>query len=207
MGSSACGCSTSGASVSGLPAARLGRRVDRLLLVVRLGGRLGLVLARQLRVLLAGGLCLGAGDVEGPADVDDVGVGQLGAARLGDAGGGVVDLHVAVGVAELLLGDVAEGVRRLHGVGVGLGVGARQRGELEHPSGLEEAGAGAEQVAVELDDLLVPRPVTEVLVGDRPQALPRPDRVADRLLPRGVLLRDVRGRLLDRGGLVGDAVG
>src|SRR3546814_1470466 len=78
----------------------------------------------------------GAGDVELPADVDDVGVGQLGAAGLGDAGGGLVDLRPAVGVSELLLGNVAEGVGGLHGVGV------RRRPAVRS----EEAGVGEECV-------------------------------------------------------------
>ncbi len=123
---------------------------------------------------------LGAGDVELPADVDDVGVGQLGPAGLGDAGGGLVDLGPAVGVAELLLGDLAEGVGGLHRVVVRR-CPAVERGQFEHPAGLEEARLRAEEVAVELGDLLVAGTVAEVVLGDRPQALPRLHSVVDGL--------------------------
>src|SRR5690606_19389478 len=85
----------------------LGRWVDRRVLLGRWVDRL---------LVFVAGWCLGSGDVELPADVDDVGVGQLGSAGLGDAGGGLVDLGPAVGVAELLLGDLAEGVAGLYAV-------------------------------------------------------------------------------------------
>ncbi len=182
----------------------LGRRVGRLLLGLGLGGGLGLVLAR-LRLLLpvvVTGRCLGSGDVELPADVDHVGVGEVGAAGLGDASGGVVDLRPPVGVAELVVGDVAECVVGLHGVGVRRRSTGRGR-QLEHPAGHEEAGPGAQEVAVEFGDLLVARAVTEVVLSDRPQALPRLDRVIDRrpLLLRLDLHPVLDGRLVDGPGL------
>jgi hypothetical protein len=158
----------------------LGRRVDGPL-VLGAGGRLGLDVARLLvpGVVVTTPL-LGAGDVELPADVDDVGVGQLGPAGLGDAGGGLVDLGPAVGVAELLLGDLAEGVGGLHRVVVRR-CPAGERGQLEYPTGLEEARLRAEEVAVEFDELLVAGTVAEVVLGDRPQALPRLHSVVDGL--------------------------
>ena len=176
----------------------LGRRVDGLLV---LGAGLGLDLARLLVV--------GAGDGELPADVDDVRVGQLSSAGLGDTRGGLVDLGPPVGVAELLLGDPAEGVAGLHAVRVRGGVVGLRGGQLEHPSRLEKARLATDEVAVELGDLLVPGSVAEVVFGDGPQALSRLHGVVDGLgaltlllgLDLDVLLggRVVR-RLVDAGG-------
>ena len=56
------------------------------------------------------------GDGQGPPDVDDVRVAQVRPAGLGDVPGGVEDLGVAAGVAELLVGDAGQGVALLHRV-------------------------------------------------------------------------------------------
>ena len=63
------------------------------------------------------------GEVEFPADVDDVGVGEAAAAGLVDAAAGLVDLGVAVGVAEVVEGDLAEDVALLDGVALVAGCG------------------------------------------------------------------------------------
>ena len=53
------------------------------------------------------------GICNGPADVDDIGVDQVAAARLGDVLAGLEDPRVGVGVAELLERDLREGVALL----------------------------------------------------------------------------------------------
>ena len=59
---------------------------------------------------------MAVGDVELPPDVDDVGVGEVDAAGLADAGGRAEDLGVAGGVAEPVECELAQDVALLHRV-------------------------------------------------------------------------------------------
>ena len=62
------------------------------------------------------------GQKEDPAGLDEPGVVEVLAVGLGAVAVEPVDLPVAQGVAELVGGDVQEGVATLHNVGPGLGV-------------------------------------------------------------------------------------
>ena len=86
------------------------------------------------------------------------------------------DRRVRVGVAQLVLGDLGEGVAGLDDVRAVGGVVCA--GDLEHGSGQEEVGAPVEDGLVEGDELDVPRAVTEPFFGDLPEAVTALDRVA-----------------------------
>ena len=79
-------------------------------------GRGGDALGRGGDALGRGGVRCRRGDVEAPADVDDVGVVQVGPSGLGDATAGLDDERVEGGVAVGAFGDGGEGVAGLDGV-------------------------------------------------------------------------------------------
>ncbi len=135
---------------------------------------------------VAWGFIVGAGlrDGEGPADVDDVGVGEVASVGLGEVAGRLDDAGVGAGVAVVVEGDLAEGVPLADGVaGRRSGGGRRDRvlveGEVEGPAGFEEAVALAvEQPGVEGGDLGVAASVAQLLLGDRPQGFALASRCA-----------------------------
>ncbi len=189
------------------------------LLVLALAGGLGLVLpgGGLLLTRRCGGIGVraalvaagGGGDLQLPAGVDLVGVGQGPPVGLADVLVRVGDLGVVLGVAEFVLGDVGEGLARPHRVGrvlggggargLGLGsarVGRGRRcgvgGQAQGPTGLQDGGVGGDDGAVGLAYALVgfddPMPVdaaAQALLGDVPESVAVLDLV-DRALPGGV---------------------
>ena len=111
------------------------------------------------------------GDFEGPADVDDVRVGEVPIAWLGDRLGGFEDLGVSVGVSEFFLGDPRQCVATFHGhcVGGTIQVGASPSGQPEDGARGDEVWASAQDLGVEFGDLAVAGPGAELVTGDRPQ--------------------------------------
>ena len=126
------------------------------------------------------GLDVGAGDGQLPPGKDQVGVVQVPPVGLVGVPGGLEDPGVAVGVSELVLRDLAEGVAGADQVG-GAALPGRVRGAVRGGKGqggpgeyppLRAVGAG-----VEVGDLVPAGSVAELGVRDRPQGLSRGDRV------------------------------
>jgi hypothetical protein len=121
-----------------------------------------------------------AGDFDGPADVDEVGVGEVPIPRLGDRLGGFEDLGVSVGVAEFFLGDLRQGVAALHGHPVRGTIRPSRGGQPEDGARGNEVWASAQDLSVEFGDLAVSASRTQLVAGDAPQRVPAPHPIANR---------------------------
>ena len=183
--------------------------------VGRLGGdrtEVGAVVLDRAGAGLTGGCLVRGGDgcglgvhrdLQRPAGADQVRVGEAVAVGLDDVVAGLDDLGEAGPLVEVLLGQVPQGVPRFDGDGlvlrrsVHVGWGFVD-GQPQLPAGLEESGAVAQDVAVEVVDLPPPVAVAEFCLRDRPQRLPALDRV--RPCRWGGRLCDLGGRRRRRGG-------
>lgn len=131
---------------------------------------------------------LDLGEVEEPAGVDEVGVGELAAVRLGLSAIALVDVGPAEGVAEVLVGQVPERIfplhddrrcgRRLGGLGRrGLGDGVGGVGENESPpwvdvlARLQRFAVGLGAADVEVAKLPPAHTGAEEAFGEVPQGV------------------------------------
>ena len=124
----------------------------------------------------------------------------MAAAGLRDGPGRLDDLGERLGVAEVVVGDLAEGVALANRVGlggslVGGGVGAAD-GEGQDPAGTKEVvSLAVEEAGVEGGDLGVAASVAEFGGCDRPQRLAALDGVLPGLNRRRRVLDGVRRRV------------
>ena len=123
------------------------------------------------------------GDGELPPRPDQVRVGQVRPIRLHRRLGCLEDLGVARRVAELVLGDLGQGVARPHDVLLGRALALVWRGgfvrNLQHGASGDEVWPPVQHALVELDDLWVAHTIAEQPLGDLPQAVAALDGVVD----------------------------
>ena len=94
----------------------------------------------------------------------------MGASGLSRGNRSVEDLRVSGGIPKLFQGDPGQGVATVNGDGMIAALALLVAGgQVQYPSGLEEARPMTQDVGVELRDLRVLVPCAQVVTGDRPK--------------------------------------